>query len=70
MRSDTLTDGTVAVLFSRVPSYSRWTNEPLGADARRVLSEADEQQLMSIAVDALMRLERRQMQQVALRADR
>ena len=60
MQCNTSIDGTVAVLLGHGPAYRRWTNPPLDDRVRRLLSEADDQQLMSIVAHALQRLKRQQ----------
>ena len=53
-------DGLVAALLSRIPAYQRWSNQPLDESTRRLLRQADDQQLMSIVAEALVQLERRE----------
>ena len=52
-------DGILAAQLYRIGAYEHWTNAPLDAAARRLLRQADVQQLMSIAAEALRQLELR-----------
>ncbi len=49
-------EADLAVLLSALPAFEQWRNQPLTAGAQRMLREADDQQLMTIAVEALHRI--------------
>ncbi len=53
MQSGHAGDATLATLLTCVPAFQRWSNQPLDPALEKLLHEADEQTLLSIAVHAL-----------------
>ncbi len=55
MQSGHASDATLATLLTCMPAFQRWANQPLDPKLKKLLNEADEQVLLSIAVHALQR---------------
>ena len=50
------TDVSTARLLSDLPAFHRWQNRPLNRQLKQLLSELDEQMLMSLAAHAVQRV--------------
>lgn len=55
MKNAHAADAAVAKLLACLPTFRRWSNRPLSPTLKKLLREADEQTLMSLAVHALHR---------------
>ena len=55
MSNSSVADATLAKLFTCLPVFRRWTNEPLDPELHKIIESVDEQSLLSIAVFALSR---------------
>ncbi len=56
MSAVTTDEARIAALLSSIPIYERWLNQSLDVRARAWLRNANEQQLMTLAAEALLRL--------------
>lgn len=51
-----MTDADIAAMLSKLPIYERWLNQPLPGSIELAVNHLDEQELMTLAAEALRRL--------------
>ncbi len=49
-------DPAVARLLAELPAFGRWANRPLNRQLKQLLTDMDEQTLMSLSAHALQRV--------------